>query len=48
MKTAQQIEKIYRVWSASQEDKIAVRIQYTVCEEGPARMIQLGAREEWA
>jgi len=47
MKTTQQLEKIYRVWSASVEDKIAVRIQYSVVEEGPTTLVVLGAREEW-
>jgi hypothetical protein len=47
MRTTQQLEKIYRVWSASQEDKIAVRIQYSVVEEGPTTLVVLGAREEW-
>ena len=47
MKTTQQLEKIYRVWSAAQEDKIAVRIQYSVVEEGPTTLVVLGAREEW-
>ena len=33
MKTAQQLERIYRVWSSRQEEQIAVRIQYSVVEE---------------
>jgi hypothetical protein len=47
MKTAQQIERIYRVWSSRKEEQIAVRIQYSVVEEGPTTMFVLGAREEW-
>jgi hypothetical protein len=47
MRTTQQLEKIYRVWSASHEDQIAVRIQYSVVEEGPTTLVQLGSREEW-
>jgi hypothetical protein len=47
MRTAQQIERIYRVWSNHREDELAVRIQYSVEETGPARLFVLGAREEW-
>jgi|SoiMetStandDraft_5_1073268.scaffolds.fasta_scaffold1151205_2 hypothetical protein len=47
MKTAQQLERIYRVWSSRQEEQIAVRIQYSVVEEGATTMFFLGAREEW-
>lgn len=47
MKTAQQLERIYRVWSAQAEDEIAIRIQFSVVEDGPSTMYTLGAREEW-
>lgn len=47
MKTIQQLERIYRVWSERREDEIAVRIQYSIVEEGPTTVFKLGAREEW-
>ena len=47
MKTAQQLERIYRVWSERREDEIAVRIQYSVVEQGPTTVFVLGSREEW-
>ena len=43
MKTAQQLERIYRVWSSLEEDQIAVRIQFSVEEN----LYVLGTREEW-
>lgn len=46
MKTAQ-LERIYRVWSESQEQQIAVRVQYSVMEDGPITKVVLGSREEW-
>jgi hypothetical protein len=47
MSTAQQNERIYRIWSAQQEDQIAIRVQFSVEDAGPARLFVLGAREEW-
>jgi hypothetical protein len=47
MSTAQQNERIYRIWSTQQEDQIAIRVQYSVEDAGPARLFVLGAREEW-
>jgi len=47
MKTAQQLERIYRVWSERREDEIAVRIQFSVDEQGPTTVFTLGSREEW-
>jgi hypothetical protein len=47
MSTAQQNEKIYRVWSAQLEDQIAIRVQFSVEDAGPTRLFVLGAREEW-
>ena len=47
MRNTNQLEKIYRVWSEQKEDQIAIRIQYSVVEQGPAKLFLLGAREEW-
>jgi hypothetical protein len=47
MKTAQQIERIYRIWSSHRGDELAVRVQYSIEETGPSRLFVLGAREEW-
>jgi hypothetical protein len=47
MKTTENIEKIYRVWSNLHEDELAVRIQYSVQDAGSTRLFVLGAREEW-
>jgi hypothetical protein len=47
MKNALQLERIYRIWSSHREDQIAVRIQFSVVEDGPARVFILGSRDEW-
>ncbi|HYP06978.1 MAG TPA: hypothetical protein VER03_12170 [Bryobacteraceae bacterium] len=47
MNTAQQIERIYRIWSNHREDEVAVRIQFSIEQTGPGRLFVLGAREEW-
>ncbi|MGH9631258.1 MAG: hypothetical protein ACRD7E_23380 [Bryobacteraceae bacterium] len=40
-------EKLYRVWSGKKEQKIAIRIQYSVAEENGCTIYELGNREEW-
>jgi hypothetical protein len=40
-------EKIYRIWSERKQDDIAVRIRFTIEDQGPCRLIRLGVREEW-
>jgi hypothetical protein len=47
MTPAQNIEKIYRVWSSRRDEQIAVRIQYSVSETDGCRVFTVGHRDEW-
>jgi hypothetical protein len=46
MTPAQNIEKIYRVWSSRRDDQIAVRVQYSVSEADGCRVFTVGSRDE--
>jgi hypothetical protein len=42
-----QSEKIYRVWSSRQDDKIAIRVRYVITEKNGCRLYTIVQREEW-